>query len=141
MWLSRSPKAEARFQKQVFAALYDPYFLKLMDDNGRLASVRTGGVDLDYDPVCQCQDGPDSILLKSVVRRGADFAAAHVANADCDDPSADCAGYVIVLRRLSGAWRIYDVIEKSGGVRARLERHNRCLRGPGPESRLDRCLD
>ena len=121
-------------------AATDPAFTRLMDDNGRLAGAGGGGPDLDYDPVCQCQDTGGHFVMTALTRRG-DFADMHMrlgGGAGAVDPPIN---YTIVLRWMGNAWRIYDVVETANGsIRARMTRHNACLRAPHTDASLERCF-
>lgn len=139
-WASKSPAADAAFNKRVNAAFYDPAFTRLMTDNGRLAGRWGGGPDLDYDPVCQCQDDPGGLVVQSVNERSGGFADI-VMTSGAQEAPPERADYTIVLQHAPNGWRIYDVIEMTGAVRARLERHNACLREARSEAAAGRCLD
>lgn len=121
-------------------AATDPAFTRLMDDNGRLAGQGGGGPDLDYDPVCQCQDTGGHFVLTALTRRG-DLADMHIrlgGGAGAVDPPIN---YTIVLRWMGNAWRIYDVVETTdGSIRTRMTRHNACLRAPHTDASLERCF-
>ena len=119
----------------------DPAFQRLMDDNGRLAGTNYGGVDLDYDPVCQCQDTGGHFTLTALTRRGADTAVMQMRFTP-DAPSTEPpATYSIVLKFGAGRWRIWDVVETQyGSIRDRLTRHNACLRASRNPAVIDRCF-
>jgi hypothetical protein len=138
-WGLQSSAANDAYRARVFSEFYDPAFTKLMNDNGVLASKRLDGPDLDSDPVCQCQDDPGGLRIRSVARRQGGVADVTLAM-PCDKGPAKCGDYVIVLRRIAGAWKIYDVVDAQGAVRARLARHNACLSARLSDAALDRCL-
>jgi hypothetical protein len=119
----------------------DPGFQRLMDDNGRLAGTNYGGVDLDYDPVCQCQDTGGHFTLVALTPRGSDMAVMRV-RITPDAPSTEPpVSYSIVLKRGAGRWRIWDVVEtRDGSIRGRLIRHNACLRASRNAAVIDRCF-
>lgn len=85
----------------------DPVFDKLLN-----ASNNTGGDlgddDLDYDPICQCQDIPDKFPVKSVKPDGTDGADVAITRDE------DKAAWTLVLRKQGGTWKIFDVVEKDG---------------------------
>jgi hypothetical protein len=140
-WTLPDTKAGEAARTRLATAYVEAAFTRVMDDNTALAGRKTGGVDLDYDPICQCQDGPDALKLVSVAPRGADAADLHVMGPDCKPGSNECQAFVLAIRRSPGAgWRIYDVIEAGGSVRARLERHNACLRAAATAKAADRCV-
>ena len=119
----------------------DPAFQRLMDDNGSLAFSHYGGVDLDYDPVCQCQDTGGRFTLVSLTRSSPILAVMHM-RADSDLPTTEPpATYDIVLKLIAGRWRIYDVVEReNGSLRQQLIRHNACLRASRNPAVIDRCF-
>ena len=96
---------------------YDPSLIRLMDENNRLAQ----GVDLlDSDPLCQCQDTGGHYVLSALSQTDPDDATASIAQAG--------QPVTAVLKRTGGAWHVYDVIDASGSLRARLIHHNKCMR-------------
>ena len=139
-WRSQNLTSEETARKHVFKEFYDPSFARLLNDNRTLASKLAGGVDLDYDPVCQCQDGPDDIRVTSVVRRPGPVANAYVTSG-CLGERSNCRSWVIVIRRVAGAWRLYDVVEHGRSIRVMLTRHNACMRESRSETAIDRCLE
>ena len=117
--------------KRLQAQFYDPTFTRLMDDNSTLAS-KSGDEDLDYDPVCQCQDsGATYHYLSGAPAGGALF------NAKVDDNGT--APWTIVLTSASGSWRVWDVVDSTGSIRARLTRDNACMRRYTDDASLIRC--
>ena len=137
-WKEASPAADAAYRAKVYAQFYDPQFDALMNDNTHLAMKHGGGVDLDYDPVCQCQDDAGPLQVTSVRQRSAD--AAEMNMKSWCEKGAVCRGYLIVIRRIGGAWRISDVVGEGGSVRAMLVRHNACLRTTRTDAQAARCL-
>jgi len=138
-WREESPAADDAYRVRVFAQFYDPRFARLMNDNSTLAMKHGGGVDLDYDPVCQCQDDAGPLQVSSVRQRSADLADLRM-KSWCETKDAVCRGYLIVIRRIGGAWRISDVVDEGGSVRAMLVRHNACLRTSRTDAAAARCL-
>ena len=59
--------------------------------------------------------------------------------ASCSDPTSGCTQYVLVLRRIAGAWRVYDTLEQGDGLRALMLKDNACMRASGSEAELRRC--
>jgi hypothetical protein len=128
-WWTAGPGSAAG--KRLQAEFYDPMFTRLMDDNSTLAA-KSGDADLDYDPVCQCQDsGAVYHYLSGAPAGGALF------NAKVDDNGT--APWTIVLTSASGSWRVYDVIDSTGSIRARLTRHNACMRTSKSDAALTAC--
>jgi hypothetical protein len=126
-------RAEAAYQKQINAEFYDPAFVKLMSDNGSLAGAKGGGEDLDYDPVCQCQDSGGRYSYVSGAQKGALFDA--VVKID-----SGVAPWTVVLTKTPAGWRVYDVLDSTGDVRARLIKHNACLRAAKTEKAGEACI-
>jgi len=137
-WRTASPARDEAYRRQVQTAFLEPGFVKLMDDNGALAGARGGGPDLDYDPLCQCQDAPEDLHVVSAARRGAAAAIVSMKVA-CGGPNG-CTMFDIALRRGRHGWRVHDVMERAGSVRARLIRHNACLRAARTEAAAEACL-
>jgi len=127
-------KADIAYRQHVYADLYDPALVKLMDDNGALAGAKNAGADLDYDPVCQCQDSGGTYRYLSGVQKGAEF------DAKVTDNDAGQQPWTLVLKRTANGWRIYDVVDSGGSVRTRLTRHNACLRGAKTEKQAEACI-
>jgi hypothetical protein len=140
-WATEETGNHDAYRDRVSREFYEPTFAKLLNDNGALASAHAEGVDLDYDPVCQCQDGPGHIRLRSVEPGAQQLVKAHVAGPDCSGDRAECSDYVIVLGRTPGGWKIHDVVDSTGSVRGRLIRHNACLRRSHSRAEAERCLD
>ena len=108
---------------------YDPSFVRLMDENDRLAK----GVDLlDADPLCQCQDTGGHYRLVSLSQTGPDDGSARIADED--------GAVTAVLKRSSVGWRVYDVVDASGSFRANLIRHNACMRTYHTDAKQVRCF-
>ena len=127
-------KADEAYRNNVYADFYDAAFVKLMDDSGALAGAKNAGTDLDYDPVCQCQDSGGVYRYLSGQSRGAFF------DAKVTDNAADQKPWTLVLRETQRGWRIYDVVDESGSVRTRLARHNACLRAAKTEKQAEDCI-
>ncbi len=127
-------KADIAYRAHVYAAFYDPAFVKLMDDNGALAGAKNAGADLDYDPVCQCQDSGSSYRYLSGAQKGAFF------DAKVTDGDKGQQPWTLVLEKAAGGWRIYDVADSTGSVRTRLTRHNACLRRAKTEKAAEACI-
>jgi hypothetical protein len=127
-------RAQAAYQKRVYADFYDPAFVKLMNDNGALAGAKGGGVDLDYDPVCQCQDSGAVYRYVSGAPKGAFF------DAKVTDNDAQQQPWTLVLEKTPAGWRLYDVVDTTGSVRTWLARHNACLRAAKTEKQAGACI-
>jgi hypothetical protein len=127
-------KTQAAYQKQVYGDFYDPTFVKLMNDNGALAGAKGGGVDLDYDPVCQCQDSGGAYRYLSGAENGAYFEARVTDNEQGQQP------WTLVLENTPGGWRIWDVVDTSGSLRTWLGKHNACLAAAKTEKQGEACI-
>lgn len=127
-------KAQQAFQAKYEAEFYDPGFLKVVDDNSQLAADKSGGVDMDYDPFCQCQEGG---AIYSVVSGHADGAHYDVVVKTNDKAHAT---WTFVLVDSATGWRVFDVIDQSGDVRAELTQHNACLRASKNETEGAKCV-
>jgi hypothetical protein len=138
--LPDTPAGEAE-RTRIQQAYLEADFNKLMEDNGAIAGQKAGGPDLDYDPVCQCQDGPEHIRLKGVVMKSPDLAELQVQGPDCSPKSNECDDYALVVARTPGGWRIHDVVEKAGSLRARLIRDNACMRAAKNETAAGKCFE
>jgi hypothetical protein len=102
---------------------YDAGFRKLVADNERLFPEE----DLmDSDPACQCQT-PGMTYGFTGKLVGANRYDAVVHRTGTGPGSAD-PPWTVVLHRVRGHWAIYDVVNRHGGFRARLVRHNACAR-------------
>lgn len=139
-WSEKGPAADAAFNRKVDAAFYDPSFAKLISDNGALAGRWGGGPDLDYDPVCQCQDDPGGLVVERVTERPGGFADVAMVSGLHETGSKPTA-YSLVLQRGPAGWRITDVVDQTGSLRALLTRHNACLRKARSDAAAGRCLD
>ncbi len=138
-WKLGDSKADDAKRNEIAAQLFEPHFNALIDENSDLAGKR-GDADLDVDPLCQCQDGPDTLVIKSITPQGADSAELHMAGPDCGQGSSECDDYVIVIHRNEGQWRVADVTTKDeGSLRAMLERHNNCMRTVQDDAALAAC--
>ena len=138
-WKEVSPKADDAYRAKVAGEFYDPVFDKLMNENTTLAMKHGGGVDLDYDPVCQCQDDAGPLQVGAVRQTAPDAAELHM-KSWCETKGAECRGYLILIRRTGGGWRVYDVVDQGGSVRAMLVRHNACLRTSHNDATAAKCL-
>lgn len=139
-WAEKGPAADAAFSRKVDAAFYDPAFARLINENGALAGRWGGGPDLDYDPVCQCQDDPGGLVVQRVTERPGGLADVAMLSG-VHEAGAKPTAYTLVLRRGPNGWRIADVVEETGSLRARLERHNACLRKARSDDATGKCLD
>ena len=97
---------------------FDPSFLKLDTDNQKLLD---GEDVLDSDPVCQCQDTVGKYRVTGKPD-GVDRYVAIVGKV------GGKSTWQVILQKINGAWKIYDVVDQRGSVRALLERHNACAR-------------
>jgi hypothetical protein len=50
------------------------------------------------------------------------------------------AHWTLVLTKTAAGWRVYDVLDESGDVRARLVKHNACLRTAKTEKAGEACI-
>jgi hypothetical protein len=108
---------------------YDPSFIALMDENDKLAQ----GVDLlDADPLCACQDTGGHYVLAAFSQGGPDQATARITGGG--EP------VTATLKKTSAGWRVYDVTDASGSFRARLIRHNDCMRRYKTDADQVRCF-
>jgi hypothetical protein len=109
---------------------FEATFLRLDHDNQRLFD----GLDvLDYDPVCQCQDTGGAYQV-SGRSDGADRYIATVRMTGAP------RSWQVIMRKVAGAWKFYDVIEARGSIRALLARHNACARARRARGQsVDRC--
>ena len=97
----------------------DPAFAKLMRVNSQLFG-KEGEADLDYDPVCQCQDfGGEYVFVGGNSAPDGIFVA-RMRSGDTK--------WRLTLKRIGGVWKVYDVVDAAGSVRARLLRDNACAR-------------
>jgi hypothetical protein len=101
-----------------------------MDDNSKLAA-KNGDADLDYDPVCQCQDSGGTYRYVSGKAAPGGRFEARVKDAS--------QTWTIVLTPSAGSWRIYNVIDQSGDLRVWLAQHNACMRRFTKDADLLRC--
>jgi hypothetical protein len=131
-WWADPPKPG--YQESVYRDFYDPEFPRLMDENGKLSATKGGGVDLDYDPVCQCQDSGGAYRYLSGAQNG-DFFDAKV-----NDDGPGQAPWTLVLKQTPAGWRIYDVIDSSGSVRSLLQRHDACMKAAKTEAAGEACI-
>ncbi|HXQ17482.1 MAG TPA: hypothetical protein VN814_22930 [Caulobacteraceae bacterium] len=127
-------KAQQAFQKTYDAEFYDPALLKLVNDNGMLAANKSGGVDMDYDPFCQCQD---TGATYSVVSGHPDGARYDVVVKSDDKEQGT---WTFVLTDSGAGWRVYDVLDATGDLRVVLAQHNACLRAAKNETEGAKCV-
>jgi len=86
---------------------------------------RTASLDgedvLDSDPVCQ---GRDTVGKYRVTGKadGVDRYVAIVGKVGSKPTSQ------VILCKINGAWKIHDVVEERGSLRALIERHDACVR-------------
>jgi hypothetical protein len=118
-WWGDGPGADA-YRKRITDEFYDPSFAKLMDDNSTLAA-KQGDADLDYDPICQCQDSGGTYRYVSGAAAPGGLFHARIAGVGGQS-------WTIVLTPSASGWRIYDVIDQTGDLRAWLAQHNACMR-------------
>jgi len=102
----------------------DPSFAGLMKENAELFGAE-GEADLDYDPICQCQDIGGGYVL--VDGKPTDDGGGYVAHMRYGK-GKDQVDWQLVLKPIGGAWKVYDVIDQSGSVRALLTKHDECVK-------------
>ena len=112
----------------------------LVDENQRLASrPPSSGVDLDYDPVCQCQHVDGIVLEVMTVRPSVrNLVEVRVKRGGIDTTPPE--GWVLVLSRAGRSWLIHDVIEDGKSLRARMAAHNACMRHSKTSDDIDTCI-
>jgi hypothetical protein len=115
-------QAQEAWQQSYDSEFYDPDFLKIINDNAMLAADKSGGMDIDYDPLCQCQGAGPTF---SVVSARADGARYDVV-VKSDEKEQGTWTFVLVPSRPT--WRVWDVLQPTGSMRAMLTQHNACLR-------------
>jgi hypothetical protein len=125
-------KALDAFQKTYDATFYAADFHQLMDDNTAL-SEKADGPDLDYDPICQCQD---SAAIYSVASGKPDGARYDVSVTSNDKEQGT---WTFVLADSPKGWGVYDVISSAGSLRAKLTRDNACLRAAKTQDQAGTC--
>jgi hypothetical protein len=114
----------------------DPSFAKLITENGRLAGQSGAGVDLDSDPVCQCQDsGGHHVYVSGATEADGSFDAKIQDTVESDGPP-----WTVVLKQENGAWKVYNVIDADGDNRVWLARHNGCMRKYTTDADLVKCF-
>jgi hypothetical protein len=106
-------------QEKVLAGFLDPGFAHLMKENAELFGAE-GDSDLDYDPICQCQDSGGRYPLVSGKYSDDGGYVAQMQRKDVK--------WQLTLKKIDGRWKVYDVNDQSGSVRARLERDNACVK-------------
>lgn len=123
--------------------LYDPEFIRLMDENESYGPLIEGIVDVDHDPLCACQTSNGFFRVSSMSPRkdgAVEIRADHCYPADDRvKTSESCDAVDMVIKRIDGAWRLYDVLEP-GSLRQRLVRHNACLHAAKTKEAADACL-
>ena len=123
--------------------LYDPQFSRLMAENESYGPLVQGIVDIDYDPLCGCQDTVGPIRIFSMTPRPDGAVEIRMGDNCSDDHGGtikrpdECSR--LVIRRIRGAWRLYDVMEPAS-LRQRLVRHNACLRKVKTAEAANDCL-
>jgi hypothetical protein len=125
-------KAQDAFQTTYDATFYAPDFQKLMNDNTAL-SEKADGPDLDYDPLCQCQD---SAAIYSYVSGKADGAHYDVSVTSNDKEQGT---WTLVLAGSPKGWGVYDVLNSAGSLRAKLTRDNACLLAAKTQDAAGKC--
>jgi hypothetical protein len=124
--------SEAMSAVKHYEGFWDPSFRKLDTDNSKLMD---GEDVLDSDPVCQCQD------VGGVYHYTGKLTAPdrYVATVSRD---GDKATWQVILKKLKGGWKIYDVVDDQGSIRGKLERHNACARNKlAHHQKPDSCTD
>jgi uncharacterized protein DUF3828 len=104
----------------------DPDFMHLMKENAELFGAE-GDADLDYDPICQCQDFVASSIYVLVDGKPSDDGGGYVAHIR-RGKGKDQVDWQLVLKPIGGQWKVYDVIDQGGSVRAWVTRHNECVK-------------
>jgi hypothetical protein len=104
-----------------------------MDDNSKLAG-KSGDADLDYQPICQCQDSGGHYGYVSGAPAPGGVFDAKVTGHDSRPP------WTLVLKQENGGWRVYDVIDQTGSVRTWVARHNACMRKFTADAQLVACF-
>jgi len=127
-------KAQKAFEDAYDAEFYDADFLKLIDDNGSLAMKKGGGVDMDYDPICQCQDSGTSYHYVSGHPDG-QFYDVVVKSDDKEQGT-----WTFVLADSPRGWKLYNVRDQTGDVRQWLTKHDDCLRAARSEKDGEACI-
>jgi len=140
MWANTGTEAadaaQQAWQNKFEADVYDPALLKLINDNSDLAAERSGGMDFDYDPLCQCQGAGAAYSVVSARPDGARYDVVVKSDETAQTP------WTFVLARSPAGWRIWDVLEQNGrSVRATLTQHNACLRAAKTEAQGAKCVD
>jgi hypothetical protein len=126
--------AQDAWQKSYDAEFYDPDFLKIINDNAMLAADKSGGMDIDYDPLCQCQGAGPNFSVVSARPDGARYDVA----VDSDEKAQGT--WTFVLSPSGATWRVYDVVASTGSTRAMLTQHNACLRAAKDETAGAKCV-
>jgi hypothetical protein len=125
-------KAQDAFEKAYDDQFYAPDFQKLMNDNTAL-SEKADGPDLDYDPICQCQDSSATYAYVSGKPDGAQYDVVVTGN------DKEQGKWTFVLADSPTGWRVYDVIDSGGSLRAKLTKDNACLRAAKTMDAAGKC--
>jgi len=125
-------KAQDAFEKAYDAQFYDPSFSQLMSDNTAL-SEKADGPDLDYDPICQCQDTGAIYRYASGKPDGTHYDVSVTSN------DKEQGTWTFVLADSPTGWRVYDVIDQSGSLRAKLTKDNACIRAAKTMEAAGKC--
>lgn len=125
-------KALDAFQKNYDATFYAPDFGKLIDDNTRLAE-KADGPDLDYDPICQCQDSATTYSYVSGKPDGAHYDVTVTGH------DKEQGTWTFVLADSPKGWGVWDVIAQGGSLRAKLTKDNACLRAAKTQDAAGQC--
>ena len=99
------------------AWIFDPSTLQLMRDNERFAKATGYEGALDWDPFCACQDSSPVHWFINVHVTGATTARAVIRGA--------AKPITIKLVMVNGSWRIHDILEDGGSIRADYIRDSR----------------
>ncbi|HLK26116.1 MAG TPA: hypothetical protein VKT30_15785 [Caulobacteraceae bacterium] len=125
-------KAQDAFIKTYDATFYDPSLQKLMDDNTALAE-KADGPDLDYDPICQCQDSSAVYAYAAGKPDGAHYDVSVTSN------DKEQGTWTFVLADSPSGWRVYNVLSSAGDLRAKLTKDNACLRAAKTMDAAGKC--
>jgi hypothetical protein len=125
-------KALDAFQKTYDATFYAPDFKTLMDDNEAL-SEKADGPDLDYDPICQCQDSATTYAYVS----GKPDAAHYDVTVTGGDKEQGT--WTFVLADSAKGWGVWDVVAQGASLRAKLTKDNACMRAAKTQDAAGKC--
>ncbi len=117
-------------------AWYDSVWLNLVRDNDALA--RALQVDSLYDAaaICQCHSESGHYQLISTSSRRDGMAEARLRFSPSEGSPIS---YTVVLARIGGSWRIYDVVSNGHSTRTFLTSHVACLRAARTHRAAERC--